>query len=233
MKGKILIIEDENTIRRVVRDYLDAAGYDVACASDGLEGVQLFDTFQPDLLILDINLPSMDGLEIATHIRKHSAEVHIIMLTARGEENDQVVGLRSGADDYVTKPFSPRTLVARVDAAMRRRQKARVNHNQIEFDHLLINLQSREVWSGDTEIALTFTEFNLLVELVQHNGQVLGRQQLLDRVWGTTYAGNDRVVDVYVGQVRRKLEEATGISLIQTVRGVGYKFMGRKKENNN
>lgn len=229
MQGKILIIEDEDTILRVVRDYLQAAGYTVACAKDGLEGVQLFETFQPNLLILDINLPSMNGLEIATHIRKRS-DVHIIMLTARGEENDQIIGLQAGADDYVSKPFSPRTLVARVDAAMRRLQKNVVNQQRIEFEQLYIDTQSREVWAADTEVNLTFTEFNLLVELVQHYGQVLSRQQLLDRVWGTTYAGNDRVVDVYVGQVRRKLEDAMGMPLIQTVRGAGYKFIGRRKE---
>lgn len=226
-KGKILVIEDEETIQRVVADYLRSAGYLVECATDGLQGLQLFDRTQPDLIILDINLPSMDGLEIATHLRKRSS-VYIIMLTARGEEEDKVVGLRSGADDYVTKPFSPRTLVARVDAAMRRLQIAPPPQEQLCFTHVCVDTTSREAWTPKQHLDLTFTEFNLLVELVQHNGQVLTRQQLLDRVWGSNYAGNDRVVDVYVGQVRRKLEDAAGVAVIQTVRGVGYKFKDEK-----
>ena len=226
-KGKILVVEDEETIQRVIRDYLTSAGYEVACATDGLEGVQKFDQFQPDLIILDLNLPSMSGLEIATHIRKLSS-VYIIMVTARGEEDDQILGLQRGADDYVSKPFSPRALVARVDAVMRRRRESSVNLEQLTFAHLTVDTRSREAWTPTASLSLTFTEFNLLVELVQHVGQVLSRQQLLDRVWGADYAGNDRVVDVYVGQVRRKLEDAAGVPLIQTVRGVGYKFVDER-----
>ncbi len=227
-KGKVLVIEDEETIQRIIRDYLTSSGYDVRCVADGLEGVQLFDHYQPDLLILDLNLPSMSGLEVAAHIRKRSA-VYIIMVTARSEEDDQIIGLQSGADDYVTKPFSPRTLVARVDAAMRRHRESAISSDQLLFAHIRIDSSAREAWVAQTALALTFTEFNLLVELASHAGLVLSRQQLLDRVWGADYAGNDRVVDVYVGQVRRKIEEATdGISLIQTVRGAGYKFVDEK-----
>ena len=226
-KGKLLIVEDDETIQGVVRDYLQAAGYDVQCASDGLEGVQLFHAYQPDLIILDINLPSMNGLEIASHVRR-SSDVYIIMLTARGEENDQIVGLQLGADDYVTKPFSPRTLVARVDAVLRRRREARLHHTQMLFEHITIHVEAREVRTLSQSLEFTFTEFNLLVEFARHAGQVLSRQQLLDRVWGADYAGNDRVVDVYVGQVRRKLEDATGKTLIQTLRGAGYKFIDKK-----
>ena len=226
-KGKILIVEDDTTIQSVVRDYLTAAGYDVRCASDGLDGVQLFHSYEPDLLVLDINLPRMSGLEIATHVRR-SSDAYIIMLTARGEENDQIVGLQLGADDYVTKPFSPRTLVARVDAVLRRRREARLRNSQHLFEHITIDVDAREVQAGTQPVELTFTEFNLLVEFARHAGQVLNRQQLLDRVWGADYAGNDRVVDVYVGQVRRKLEDATGKTLIQTLRGAGYKFTDKK-----
>ena len=226
-KGKILIVEDDATIQKVVRDYLSAAGYDVQCASDGLDGVQLFHSYQPNLLILDINLPRMNGLEIAAHVRR-SSDAYIIMLTARGEENDQIVGLRLGADDYVTKPFSPRTLVARVDAVLRRRREARLRDSVHLFEHLRIDVDAREVLAGSQPLELTFTEFNLLLEFARHAGQVLSRQQLLDHVWGADYAGNDRVVDVYVGQVRRKLEEATGETLIQTLRGAGYKFTDKK-----
>lgn len=228
MNGKILIIEDEETIRRVVQDYLTAAGYTVRSTGDGLEGIRLFEQFQPDLIVLDINLPSMNGLEVAAFLRK-SSNVYIIMLTARSEEDDQITGLKVGADDYVTKPFSPRTLVARVDAAMRRQQaKGGGNPDRICFENLCVDTIAREAWTPQATLSLTFTEFNLLVELVRHTGQVLDRQRLLDRVWGTGYAGNDRVVDVYVGQVRRKIEDACGETLIHTVRGAGYKFVDAK-----
>lgn len=228
MKGKILVVEDEKTIRLVVQDYLRAAGYEVSSTDDGLEAVRLFNEFRPNLLILDINLPSMDGLEVATFLRK-SSDVYIIMLTARSDESDQITGLSVGADDYVTKPFSPRTLVARVDAAMRRLQpKDPQNSDVLHFEHLTVDVGAREAWTPQAAVSLTFTEFNLLVELVRQMGQVLDRQQLLDRVWGAGYAGNDRVVDVYVGQVRRKIEDACGETLIQTVRGVGYKFIDTK-----
>ncbi|MGB1250452.1 MAG: response regulator transcription factor [Candidatus Promineifilaceae bacterium] len=226
-KGKLLIIEDDKTIQDVVRDYLTAAGYKVACASDGLEGFQVFHAFQPELIILDINLPSMSGLEITTQVRR-SSDVYIIMLTARGEESDQIKGLQLGADDYVTKPFSPRTLVARVDAVLRRRREARLKQTQFLFEHITISVDAREVRAASQTLELTFTEFNLLVEFARHAGQVLNRQQLLDRVWSADYAGNDRVVDVYVGQVRRKLEDATGKLLITTMRGAGYKFIDQK-----
>ena len=224
-KGKIVVIEDEPSIQQVLRDYLMAAGFAVKCAGDGLSGLALIDSFRPDLLLLDINLPDLDGLEITRRVRGKS-DMFIIMLTARTEEDDQVLGLRLGADDYVTKPFSPRALVARVEAFMRRREQKAAQAERFCSQHLCVDTNAREVWIPDgPHISLTFTEFNLLVELVRHPGQVLERSQLLDRVWGEAFYGNDRVVDVYVGQVRRKIEEAGKVTLIQTVRGVGYKFV--------
>ena len=224
-KGRILVIEDEPSIQDVLRDYLTAAGYEVRTAGDGLTGLTQIDAFRPDLLLLDINLPDLDGLEITRRVRGKS-DLFIIMLTARTEEDDQVLGLRLGADDYVTKPFSPRALVARVDAFMRRRQRQKVNKEQLCSRHLCVDTAAREAWIPDgPHLALTYTEFNLLLELASHPGQVLDRARLLDRVWGEAFYGNDRVVDVYVGQVRRKIEDAAGVTLIQTVRGVGYKFV--------
>lgn len=222
--SKILVVEDEKTIQDVVRDYLIAAEYEVEVADDGIEGLAKFNSFQPDLVVLDINLPKKSGLEIAMTIRDKS-DAAIIMLTARIEEHDQILGLKLGADDYITKPFSPRMLVARVEAVLRRQQKQSVRNEPIMSKHVTIDLDAFEATADDQLLELTQTEFNLLLEFVRNRGRVLTRQALLDKIWGEAFYGNTRVVDVYVGQVRRKLEEATGEVLLQTVRGVGYKFL--------
>lgn len=224
VKRKILVIEDESSIQTIVERYLSAAGYAVTSAYDGLAGLRraLTETF--DLLIIDVNLPGVQGYEIVAQVRQVS-DVYIIMLTARGEEADEMRGFRAGADDYVTKPFSPRALVARVDAAMRRRRDdAPADDGDLCFAHVCINAERYQCWTPDGEIGLTQTEFKLLLALMRHPGYVLSRDQLLERVWGHNFHGNERVVDVYVGQVRRKLEAATGVSLIETIRGVGYRF---------
>lgn len=223
MKGHILVVEDDESIQIVIRNYLQAAGYRVTCADDGLIGLTLALDTKPDLVILDINLPSMRGFEVAEQLRLES-DVYIIMLTARGEEEDRIHGLKLGADDYIAKPFSPRELVARVEAVLRRQRKQNVLQEKLSFPSLTIDVAAHEVWTANGQLEMTTTEFNVLLAFARHAGQVLTRQQLLDLVWGTTYAGNDRVVDVYVGQVRRKLEDATGRAIITTVRGVGYKF---------
>ena len=180
---------------------------------------------RPDLVILDLNLPGMDGMEVAARLRQES-DVFIIMLTARSEESDRVAGLRIGADDYyVIKPFSPRELVARIEAILRRRSASPVIDATLRFAHLRIDPERREVYVGDQAIDLTTTEFDVLLALARRHGRVLSREQILDLVWGDNFYGTDRVVDVYVGQVRRKLEAVAGVPLIQTVRGVGYKFV--------
>ena len=219
----ILVVEDERSIRNVIRTYLENEGYTVLCVADDRDALTTFRQALPDLVILDLNLPGMDGMEVAARLHQES-DVYILMLTARSEEADRVAGLRIGADDYLTKPFSPRELVARVEAIFRRRRNGPGNGRRYEFSHLLVDQDSHEVKSGDELLDLTHTEFNVLLELVRHAGRVLTREQLIDRVWGVDFYGNDRVVDVYVGQVRRKIEQAAGCSLIQTVRGVGYKF---------
>ncbi|MEM7347889.1 MAG: response regulator transcription factor [Chloroflexota bacterium] len=230
MPETILIVEDEASIQRVVQAYLEQEGYQLLCTGDGLEALELARQHQPNLIILDLMLPNMDGMEITARLRQES-DVYILMLTARSEESDRVAGLRIGADDYLTKPFSPRELVARVQAILRRPRGAMWSTNNIlKFDHLQIDPDRHEVKVADNHyLDLTTTEFTVLVELARHAGRVLTREQLIDRVWGQDFYGTDRVVDVYVGQVRRKLEEASGQALIQTVRGVGYKFVDGAK----
>jgi two-component system alkaline phosphatase synthesis response regulator PhoP len=225
MSATILIIEDEASIRTVVRAYLEQAGFRVLLTDNGPAGVDLARRERPDLVILDLNLPGMDGMEVAARLRQES-EVFIIMLTARSEESDRVAGLRIGADDYVIKPFSPRELVARIEAILRRRRSASpLIDATLRFAHLRIDPERREVYVGDQAIDLTTTEFDVLLALARRHGRVLSREQILDLVWGDNFYGTDRVVDVYVGQVRRKLEAVAGVPLIQTVRGVGYKFV--------
>lgn len=224
IKQLVLVVEDEESIQTVIRTYLESAGFRVACVDDGQEALNKLHELDPTLVILDLNLPGMDGMEVAARMRELS-EVYILMLTARSEEADRVAGLRIGADDYLVKPFSPRELVARVEAILRRsRSTAVARTNRLEFDTLTIDPDSYEVYAKDKQVELTSTEFSLLWELARHHGRVLSRDQLLSRVWGEDFYGNDRVVDVYVGQVRRKLEAATGYTMIETVRGVGYKF---------
>ncbi len=222
--GSILVVEDETSIQNVIRTYLQNVGFQVVCVDNGPDALARAREMRPDLIVLDLNLPGMDGSEVAARLRQES-DVYILMLTARSEESDRVAGLRIGADDYLTKPFSPRELVARVEAILRRRRPDRLGPVTYDFPHVRIHPDSHEVRAGDEVVDLTSTEFNVLLELAQHAGRVLTREQLIDRVWGVNFYGNDRVVDVYVGQVRRKLEKATGQTLIQTVRGVGYKFV--------
>jgi two-component system alkaline phosphatase synthesis response regulator PhoP len=227
MDTKILVVEDETSIQNIIRTYLENAGYGVSCVDNGPDALLILADWQPDLVVLDLNLPGMDGLDVAARIRQTS-EVYILMLTARGEESDRIVGLRLGADDYLVKPFSPRELVARVEAVLRRSRGHTAVSRILAFAHVTIDPDAHEVRFGRDLIDLTATEFQVLWQLARHGGRVLSRDQLLAQVWGSNYYGNDRVVDVYVGQVRRKLQDATGESLIETVRGVGYKFTDTK-----
>ena len=227
--AKILVVEDEMSIQTIVRTYLESAGFAVTLVDNGPEALTQAQLLQPDLIVLDLNLPGMDGMEVAARLREES-EVYILMLSARGEEADRVAGLRIGADDFMTKPFSPRELVARVEAVLRRRRETAVSHTTTyTFQHLSINPDSHEAIAAEQALDLTATEFQVLLELAKNAGRVLTRDQLLGLVWGSDYYGNDRVVDVYVGQVRRKLQDATGLLLIETVRGIGYKFVDQKK----
>jgi two-component system, OmpR family, alkaline phosphatase synthesis response regulator PhoP len=221
--ASLLVIDDEKAIRDILEAYLKADGNTVYLAEDGNQGLALFRRYQPDLVILDIMLPGMDGLELLQHIRRES-NVYILMLTAKSEEVDRVVGLTVGADDYVTKPFSPREMVARVKAILRRARSS--DDSQVfHFKHIRIDIQRHEVYRNEERIELTVREFQLLTLLASYAGLVLSREQLLEQVWGFDYYGEDRVVDVHIGHIRQKLErDLAEPEFILTVRGVGYKF---------
>jgi DNA-binding response OmpR family regulator len=216
----VLVVEDEASIASFVSLYLKNAGYAVRTASNGTAALAEAESAQPALIVLDLMLPDIDGVEVCKRIRQRS-DVPILMLTARDEDVDKIIGLEVGADDYLTKPFNPRELVARVKAILRRAQpERRPESKQIRHGDLLVDAGRREAHVGKTEIQLAPKEFDLLWELLDHRGLVLTRDQLLERVWGYTFAGDTRTVDVHVRQLRRKLGEA---SPIVTVWGVGYK----------
>jgi len=220
---KILVIDDEPSIVNLVQAYLKPEGYEVFTAADGPAGLKAFRAFKPDLVVLDVMLPGMDGLELLSRLRRES-QVYVILLTARTEETDKIVGLSVGADDYVTKPFSPRELVARIKAALRRIQTGAGPGevgSALAFRHVRVDKGARQVTVDDNPIDLTASEFDLLLALAENRGRVLSREQLLERVWGGTYFGEMRVVDVHLGHVRQKLGDS---DLIATVRGVGYRF---------
>ena len=226
MKATILVVDDEAPVRETVRAYLEKEGYRVYTAADGAAALQSIRAFKPDLVVLDIMLPQMDGLEVLRRMRQES-NAWVIMLTARAEEMDKVLGLKMGADDYLTKPFSPRELVARVEAMLRRSgQSGQMAADVLVFDGLRIDADARKVWVQEHVVNLTPIEFDLLLALARHHGKVLSREQLIEQVWGYDYYGDDRVVDVHIGRLRKKLDEAAaGMGKrIATVRGVGYRF---------
>ena len=221
--ARILIVEDEGSIIDLVTAYLRQEGFEVHAATDGPSGLKAAQDLKPDLIVLDVMLPGMDGIELLTRLRRDS-DVYVILLTAKSDETDKIVGLSVGADDYLTKPFSPRELVARIKAALRRLRGA-VGSSEaaiLAFRHVRIDLGRRQVWVDETPVELTAIEFELLRTLAQHNGMVLSREQLLQQVWGYSYYGEDRVVDVHIGHIRQKLGDG---QYIATVRGVGYRFV--------
>src|SRR5438045_1136773 len=217
----VLVVEDEASIASFVSLYLKNAGYDVRTVANGRDALSSVESDEPSLVVLDLMLPDIDGIEICRRLRQKS-DLPILMLTARDEDVDKIIGLEVGADDYLTKPFNPRELVARVRSVLRRStpENRRPESKQIRHGDLVVDAGSREVHVGDEEVQLAPKEFDLLWELLDHRGLVLTRDQLLERVWGYTFAGDTRTVDVHVRQIRRKLEDA---SPIVTGWGVGYK----------
>lgn len=225
MVDRILVVEDEPMVAEVVERYLHREGFDVDVVQDGREALTAVDEKSPDLIVLDIMLPGVDGIEICRHVRARSA-IPIIMLTARGEEVDRLLGLGLGADDYVVKPFSPRELVARVKAVLRRAgNQAQVDGDSLRFDDLRINGRTRTVEDLRGSINLTAREFDLLFHLARHPGQVFTRDQLMDAVWDYEFPGDSSTVTVHMRRLRAKVEpDPTRPRYLKTVWGVGYKF---------
>jgi DNA-binding response OmpR family regulator len=216
--GTVLLVEDEENIGGLVRTYLKREGYQVVWVRTGAEGLAELARHPVRIIVLDIGLPDVDGFELCRRIRARSS-TPILMLTARDEEADRVAGLELGADDYVAKPFSPRELVARLRAILRRVESP-PGSDVLTLADVTVHRDGREVLVGDRPVQLTVKEFDLLAYLVENAGVVLSREQLLDRVWGMAYPGGTRTVDVHVAQLRRKLDRPR---LIRTVRGAGYK----------
>lgn len=227
---RILIVDDEPEVRRMLASYCRAEGYDALEAADGTAALEAVRHSSPELVLLDVGLPGRDGFDILAELRRVS-NVPVIMLTARSEETDRVVGLRVGADDYVTKPFSPRELVARIAAVLRRTQRedAGSGDHALNYEGLVIDVDGREVHVDGSTVVLSALEFDLLTTLASAPGRVFTREQLLQRVWGWDYFGVDRVVDVHVANLRKALgDDAAAPRFVGTVRGVGYKFLARR-----
>lgn len=226
MMQRVLVVDDETSVLKTVRAYLEQEGFVIATAADSQTALELARTFQPSLIILDVMLPGIDGFSVLRELRRES-EVYVLMLTARAGEVDRVVGLELGADDYLTKPFSPRELVARVKAILRRGRNQHDSDPVLSFQQLQMDSEARRVWKNNSEIELTPTEYDLLYTLARHHKRVLSRQQLIEYVWGYDYFGDDRVIDVHISRLRIKIEDnPQEPTYIVTVRGAGYRFDG-------
>jgi DNA-binding response OmpR family regulator len=225
MSDRILVVEDESIVAEVVERFLRREGYETMVVGDGRQALSALGNFIPDLIVLDVMLPEVDGLEVCRQVRSRG-ETPIIMLTARGEETDKVLGLGLGADDYVTKPFSPRELAARVQAVLRRaKSQPGADAEILRFGPLRINARTRVVDADGVDLRLTAREFDLLLYLARNSGQVFSRDQLLDAVWDYDFAGDPGTVTVHMRRLREKIEEDPARPrYLKTVWGVGYKF---------
>jgi two-component system alkaline phosphatase synthesis response regulator PhoP len=222
--NRILIVEDEVSLLNNIQAYLEREGYETSTAIDGPSALKAARTFRPDLIVLDIMLPGMDGLEVLRRLRQES-DVYVLMLTAKADEMDKVIGLTVGADDYMTKPFSPRELAARIKAILRRGRGADTDEPVLVFRRLRIDPSARQVWKDDQLVDLTPIEFDLLHAMARHYRRVLSREQLIEQVWGYDYYGDERVVDVHIGRLRKKIEDdPANPNLIATARAAGYRF---------
>ncbi len=223
-RGSVLVVDDEPTIAEVVSRYLERAGYSARVAVDGPDALAQIGAERPDLVVLDLMLPGMDGLEVMRRMQA-SEHVSVILLTARGEPSDRIVGLRQGADDYVVKPFSPAELVARVDAVLRRVTPEPELEEPISFDELSVDPVARRVTVRGQEVGLTVREYDLLLHFVRHPAQVFSREQLMDTVWQYTFYTDTSTVTVHVRRLREKIEvDPSEPRWLQTVWGVGYRF---------
>ena len=225
MNELVLVVDDEQKIVKIARDYLEKSGYRVLSSGDGLDALAAARSQRPDVIILDLMLPGMDGLDVCRTLRRES-DVPVIMLTARSEETDRLIGLEIGADDYITKPFSPRELVARVRSLLRRAKGTVSQVGLTRAGDLVIDEAGHRVLRNGETLELTRLEFNILTMLAQHPGQTFTRAQLLDRLFGVAFAGVDRSIDAHIKNLRRKLgDDPVEPRYILTVYGVGYKFM--------
>jgi DNA-binding response OmpR family regulator len=220
LSGLVVVIEDDDAIGRLVEAYLERAGFQVVCEQTGEGGLSAVERHDPQVVVLDLGLPDLDGLDICQQLRG-SRRVAILILTARDEETDRIVGLELGADDYLTKPFSPRELVARVRAILRRTEPTLEDSGVVALGDVQLDRRTRSVAVAGSPVELRTLEFDLLIELARHAGRVVTRDQLLERVWGLSFAGGTRTVDVHVAQLRKKLARP---ELIETVRGIGYRL---------
>jgi DNA-binding response OmpR family regulator len=229
MTVRALIVEDEENLVRLLRGYLEREGFEVSEARDGLAALKAAREVNPDVILLDWMLPKLDGMDVLRELRRFS-DAYVIVLTARVEEVDRIVGLSTGADDYLTKPFSPGELVARIRAMLRRprdEMRAAGEEGSFSVGELSVDRGRREVWFKGVEVSLTASEFDLLTALASRPGLVFTREQLLTRVWGENYFGGDHLVDVHIANLRKKIEvEPANPRYVQTVRGVGYRFRG-------
>ena len=225
VKQKVLIVDDEVSIQELIRFNLEQAGFDTEVAGDGLEAIEMFESYKPDMIVLDLMLPGKDGYDVCKEIRRTS-NVPIIMLTAKETELERVLGLELGADDYMTKPFSPLELVARIKAVLRRASgQENQDENEYKVGSIFLQVDTREVKVNDESVDLTRKEFDLLHIFMQNMGKVLTREVLLQKVWGYEYEGETRTVDVHIRHLRRKLGPE-GETRIDTIHGVGYKLRG-------
>ncbi len=227
MRRRILVVEDDRTLRQALSFNLTREGYDVTTAADGEAALDAARNQRPDLMLLDVMLPGMSGLEVLRVLRREGFDTPVIIVSAKGEEIDRVVGLKVGADDYVTKPFSRPELLARVEALLRRQRNAAIGEEraeQMQIGQVKVDVARREVSIGKRPLHLTTKEFDLLVFMASHPGRIFTRDQLLARIWGYDYTGDGRTVDVHVSWLRSKLREADGRNYFRTVRGVGYAF---------
>lgn len=227
---KVLIVDDEEHIRELIKFNLKKEGYDTEVAVSGVEALNLIKEIKFDLILLDLMLPEIDGLEVCRRIREdeETSDLPVMMITAKGEEFDKVLGLEIGADDYITKPFSIRELMARVKALLRR-SNVKKEKNIIKFGDVVVNFKTREVIKGTLSVELTLKEFELLKLLIKNKDNILTREFLLDKIWGYEYIGETRTVDVHIRHLRKKIEsDDKNPKYIQTIRGVGYKFTSDK-----
>jgi DNA-binding response OmpR family regulator len=221
---RVLVVDDEEPLAALVAEYLARAGFETTVCSDGLEAIRTARVVSPDVVVLDLGLPGLDGVEVCRQLRTFT-DCYVVMLTARSDEVDKLIGLSVGADDYVTKPFSPRELVARVHALLRRPRGPRTESELLEFGTLRIDVAGREVWLDGEPVELTRTEFDVLATLAGRPKVVFTRRQLVAAVWGDNWVGDEHLVDVHIGHLRQKLaDDANEGRFIRTVRGVGYRM---------